>query len=185
MVFNWKSPEEHGISHALTICSVFYTNGLHGSFIISPNYSRFDWWTYHDFFYLHGLGTVPDNFVDQLLQRSASWSTLFTSELTIGEVRNWKEACNNIPIPSMYGMSTYLHLVVLMVNSLNVGKYTLHGCYGIGCLYLVAAVQWFYIIQYMLSMSTCQRNWSSVHEFKCFISMMVWGVIHDDQDSRM
>jgi len=40
------------------------------------------------------MGTVPDNFVDQLLQRSASWSTLFTSELTIGEVNIKRTDCS-------------------------------------------------------------------------------------------
>ena len=33
----------------------------------------------------------------------------------------------NIPIPSMYGIFTYIWLMFIV----NVGKYTIHGCYGI------------------------------------------------------
>ena len=33
----------------------------------------------------------------------------------------------NIPIPSMYGIFTYIWWIFMV----NVGKYTIHGCYGI------------------------------------------------------
>ena len=32
-----------------------------------------------------------------------------------------------VPIPSMYGISTYIWLIFMV----NVGKYTIHGCYGV------------------------------------------------------
>ena len=35
---------------------------------------------------------------------------------------------NALPIPSMYGIFTYIY----HKNQVNVGKYTIHGCYGLG-----------------------------------------------------
>ena len=37
----------------------------------------------------------------------------------------------SIPIPSMYGIFTYMNGCFLRWNMGNVGKYTIHGCYGI------------------------------------------------------
>ena len=38
------------------------------------------------------------------------------------------------PIPSIYGIQNifFLHLVVLNGKMVNLGKYTIHGCYGCG-----------------------------------------------------
>ena len=46
-------------------------------------------------------------------------------EILIGSA--WEIRKNVIPIPSMYGIYTYIWLIFMV----NVGKYTIHGCYGI------------------------------------------------------
>ena len=46
----------------------------------------------------------------------------------LGPVLWWNLEMGHIPIPSMYGIFSY----ICHTNQPNVGKYTIHACYGIG-----------------------------------------------------
>ena len=60
------------------------------------------------------------------------------SEVLVGEIRS--NPLISYPILSMYGIFTYMGWWIFMGN---VGKYTIHGCYGYNMIFMVALLALF------------------------------------------